>query len=181
MFNILQSPRQRGVLRNHHNQSFAIHPLPPRFGQTAHVVVRTSSFGLINDANSVDPITAPLIEGVVRAPQQQRRTCAVAQDVDLNENESQRSSVNHTSSHNNINQHIQSAQLLGHQHQHRHHNSRTKRFISGTNKVPRVLHIETAIFVDKDLYRHMSKNYPKDTESRLMRFVLAMINGVSYN
>lgn len=43
---------------------------------------------------------------------------------------------------------------------------------------PKVLHIETAIFVDRDLYRHMAKNYPKNTETHLMRFVLAMINGV---
>lgn len=43
---------------------------------------------------------------------------------------------------------------------------------------PKVLHIETAIFVDKDLYRHMAKNYPKNTETHLIRFVLALINGV---
>lgn len=44
--------------------------------------------------------------------------------------------------------------------------------------MPRVLHIETAVFVDKDLYRHMMKNYATDTEAKLIRFVLAMINGV---
>lgn len=43
---------------------------------------------------------------------------------------------------------------------------------------PKVLHIETAIFVDKDLYRHMAKNFPKNTETHLIRFVLAMINAV---
>lgn len=56
-----------------------------------------------------------------------------------------------------------------------------KRAIVEVNKngvVPRVLHVETAIFVDKDLFRHMTKNYPNETESRLIRFVLAMINGV---
>ncbi|XP_040156246.1 A disintegrin and metalloproteinase with thrombospondin motifs adt-1 [Anopheles arabiensis] len=58
--------------------------------------------------------------------------------------------------------------------------SRLKRHISSNHnaKVPDVLHIETAIFIDKDLYRHMSKNYPKNTEAHLIRFVLAMINGV---
>lgn len=44
--------------------------------------------------------------------------------------------------------------------------------------IPNVLHIETAIFVDKDLFRHMRKNFPTNTESHLIRFVLAMINGV---
>lgn len=55
---------------------------------------------------------------------------------------------------------------------------RQRRFISAASRVPRVLHIETAVFVDKDLYRHMTKNYATDTESKLIRFVLAMINGV---
>lgn len=58
----------------------------------------------------------------------------------------------------------------------RHH--RQRRFISGTNRIPRTLHIETAVFVDQDLYRHMSKNYATETEAKLVRFVLAMINGV---
>lgn len=44
--------------------------------------------------------------------------------------------------------------------------------------IPDVLHVETAIFVDKDLFRHMAKNFPRNTESNLIRFILAMINGV---
>ncbi|XP_062544375.1 A disintegrin and metalloproteinase with thrombospondin motifs adt-1 isoform X2 [Armigeres subalbatus] len=54
---------------------------------------------------------------------------------------------------------------------------RSKRHI-GNIKVPDTLFVETAIFIDKDLYQHMSKNFPKDTEAHLIRFVLAMINGV---
>ncbi|XP_029735370.2 A disintegrin and metalloproteinase with thrombospondin motifs adt-1 [Aedes albopictus] len=54
---------------------------------------------------------------------------------------------------------------------------RSKRHI-GNIKVPDTLHVETAIFIDKDLYRHMSKNFPKNTEAHLIRFVLAMVNGV---
>lgn len=57
-------------------------------------------------------------------------------------------------------------------------NIRSKRYISSTNKIPDELHIETAIFVDKDLFRHMAKNFPKNTEMQLIRFVLAMVNGV---
>ncbi|VVC96184.1 unnamed protein product [Leptidea sinapis] len=38
--------------------------------------------------------------------------------------------------------------------------------------------VETAVFVDRDLYKHMTINFPKDTESELVRFVLAMINAV---
>ncbi|XP_023022167.2 ADAMTS metallopeptidase stall isoform X1 [Leptinotarsa decemlineata] len=38
--------------------------------------------------------------------------------------------------------------------------------------------VETAVFVDKDLFEHMKTNYPVDTERELIRFVLAMINAV---
>lgn len=58
---------------------------------------------------------------------------------------------------------------------------RNKRYIhSGSQytNIPDVLYIETAIFVDIDLYKHMAKNFPKNTSSHLIRFVLAMINGV---
>lgn len=57
---------------------------------------------------------------------------------------------------------------------------RFRRYItpSSDQNIPHVLFIETAIFVDKDLFRHMAKNYPKNTEENLIRFVMAMINGV---
>ncbi|CAG9564251.1 unnamed protein product [Danaus chrysippus] len=38
--------------------------------------------------------------------------------------------------------------------------------------------VETAVFVDRDLYKLMTINFPKDTERELVRFVLAMINAV---
>ncbi|KAH0813432.1 hypothetical protein GEV33_009359 [Tenebrio molitor] len=38
--------------------------------------------------------------------------------------------------------------------------------------------VETAVFVDKDLFEHMKTNFPVDTERELIRFVLAMINAV---
>lgn len=56
--------------------------------------------------------------------------------------------------------------------------NRMKRRISATEKIPQVLHIETAIFVDKDLYKHMVTNFGNDTESQIIRFVLALVNGV---
>lgn len=55
---------------------------------------------------------------------------------------------------------------------------RMKRRISATDRIPQVLHIETAIFVDKDLYKHMATNFANDTESQIIRFVLALVNGV---
>lgn len=51
-----------------------------------------------------------------------------------------------------------------------------------TSNVENPVFIETAVFVDKDLFDHMKSNYPLDTERELIRFVLAMINAVSkYN
>lgn len=60
---------------------------------------------------------------------------------------------------------------------------RTKRRIqsSHVDRIPQNLFVETAIFVDRDLFRHMAKNYPQNTEGNLIRFVLSMINGVSLN
>ncbi|XP_054738435.1 uncharacterized protein LOC129244685 isoform X1 [Anastrepha obliqua] len=56
---------------------------------------------------------------------------------------------------------------------------RRRRYIaSGNSKIPQDLYIETAIFVDRDLFKHMSKNFPDNTESQMIRFVLAMINAV---
>ncbi|CAL4061236.1 unnamed protein product, partial [Meganyctiphanes norvegica] len=40
------------------------------------------------------------------------------------------------------------------------------------------LYIETAVFVDRDLLRHMDSNFPQDTEDQVIKFVLAMINAV---
>nr|CAD7577310.1 unnamed protein product [Timema californicum] len=41
------------------------------------------------------------------------------------------------------------------------------------------IYVETAVFVDKDLFQHMALNFPTDTERELVRVVLAMINAVS--
>ncbi|CAG2065852.1 unnamed protein product [Timema podura] len=41
------------------------------------------------------------------------------------------------------------------------------------------IYVETAVFVDKDLFRHMALNFPTDTERELIRVVLAMINAIS--
>lgn len=94
---------------------------------------------------------------------------------------------NHHHFQNEQHHHISKSSNGGHQkHHHKYReeylrSKRSKRFIhsaSQTSVIPDVLYIETAIFVDIDLYKHMAKNFPKDTSSHLIRFVLAMINGV---
>ncbi|XP_068083520.1 A disintegrin and metalloproteinase with thrombospondin motifs adt-1 [Anabrus simplex] len=40
------------------------------------------------------------------------------------------------------------------------------------------IYVETAVFIDRDLFQHMTINFPTDTERELVRVVLAMINAV---
>ncbi|XP_046752796.1 A disintegrin and metalloproteinase with thrombospondin motifs adt-1-like isoform X1 [Diprion similis] len=54
--------------------------------------------------------------------------------------------------------------------------SELRRTDRGTGSSP--VFVETAVFVDRDLYHHMARNYPQNTERELVRFVLAMINAV---
>lgn len=45
---------------------------------------------------------------------------------------------------------------------------------------PAVLNLEIAIFVDQDLYKLMAVSFKSNTEKEIIRFVLAMVNAVSY-
>lgn len=86
--------------------------------------------------------------------------------------------------------HKEQQQRYQHNHQHYHSDhhqkqlknetKRSKRFVaSGADSaIPPVLYVETAIFVDSDLFKHMSKNFPIHPDRQLIRFVLAMINAV---
>lgn len=51
--------------------------------------------------------------------------------------------------------------------------------VKRNSKIEHPVFIETAVFVDRDLFDHMKSNFPADTERELIRFVLAMINAVS--
>lgn len=55
------------------------------------------------------------------------------------------------------------------------YSSRIKRSLPSSLEV----RIETAVFVDHDLFRHMTSNFPINTERQLLRFVLAMVNAVN--
>ncbi|XP_024083646.1 A disintegrin and metalloproteinase with thrombospondin motifs adt-2 isoform X2 [Cimex lectularius] len=56
-------------------------------------------------------------------------------------------------------------------------NDELSRGQSGRHLLPPV-HVETAVFVDRDLYRHMTTNFPKNTDQQLVTFVLTMVNAV---
>lgn len=146
---------------------YHIHPLPTRFGKSAHIIVESSNpipDHLNTEHYNHQQRQTPLTHD--KQPLQRPNTfCTMEQETEYN--------LNNNNSLNNSDGSSDGDKI-------NERSDRLKRFISGTDKVPRVLHIETAIFVDKDLYRHMTKNYPKDTESNLIRFVLAMINGVIF-
>lgn len=58
-------------------------------------------------------------------------------------------------------------------------NSADHDLLISRSKVPRKIHVETAVFVDKDLALHMENYFPGDAEEQLVQVVLAMVNAVS--
>lgn len=103
--------------------------------------------------------------------QQQQHHHHYNQDINHHSTKRHHPHHHHSESHSKKHHHHQESPKLS---------KRSRRYISSAKQWHNsdVLHIETAIFVDTDLYKHMAKNFPKDTSSHLIRFVLAMINGV---
>ncbi|KAM8711219.1 hypothetical protein ACLKA7_000369 [Drosophila subpalustris] len=182
----------RGVFQQNAS-NFVIHPLPARFGPAAHVLYQAR---LDNNNNETRPLDSQLQfepdAAEFNEPKQQQQQQQLEEEETHQRQHLQRKLQSqlrlryHPRHHHHHHQHQ-------HHHNHHHHGNgipsgsqRLRRHIGGNMSpppsrrwpVPHELHIETAIFVDSDLYRHMEKNFPKDTESHLTRFVLAMFNGV---
>lgn len=179
----------------HNDKLLTIHPLPKRFGKNLHIVIENNDYPtpdtMINDdlnCNVNDTVIEPendafepnyneMINDSIRQSQQQPPEVLnrhlIANMVNRIDNEVI-----------DRRQQQQQQQPWHRQLQRKRRdikNNRTKRYLSGNGNItaiPQLLHIETAIFIDRDLYLHMAKNYPKNTESELIRFVLTMINGV---
>lgn len=133
---------------HHKSQNLIIHPLPSRFGSSSHIAYESDNAHVFADMFSSGEQTDDNVADVLFEPE--------LSEFEPNE------------SHNGA--------VKCHGHRTR---RRTARGGSNFNrKIPQILYVETAIFVDKDLFRHMAKNFPKNTEGNLIRFVLAMINGV---
>ncbi|KMY95877.1 A disintegrin and metalloproteinase with thrombospondin motifs 16 [Drosophila simulans] len=158
----------RGVFQQN-GSDLVIHPLPARFGTGTHVLYQArvdKNGGDYNEASS-RRTTSPLDSQLQFEPdaeefnEPRRRLRAQSQ--------------------------LQSPLRLRfqprHHHPHQPHHQRRRRYIgdpprSRWSDIPEELFIETAIFVDSDLYAHMQKNFPTNTESKVVSFLLAMINGV---
>lgn len=133
---------------HHKSRNLIIHPLPHRFGSSSHIAYESDNAQVFADMFGSTEANDNVADLLLFEPELS----------EFEPNESNNSAVR------------------GHGHR-----TRRRTIGAGSNfsrKIPQILYVETAIFVDKDLFRHMAKNFPKNTEGNLIRFVLAMINGV---
>ncbi|XP_017868693.1 PREDICTED: A disintegrin and metalloproteinase with thrombospondin motifs 16 [Drosophila arizonae] len=185
----------RGVFQQNAS-NFVIQPLPARFGASAHVLYQARLDK--SDSGNAESRTIPLDSQLQFEPdadefnEPQQPTQPQQRQQLRRKLQSQLRLRYQPRHHHHRQHHHQQPQQQQQLHHHHHHygtgiasNSsstpRLRRHIDEPSRrpyVPDELYIETAIFVDSDLYRHMGKNYPTNTENELMRFVLAMINGV---
>ncbi|CAG9127490.1 unnamed protein product [Plutella xylostella] len=164
----------RGVIKADNESHYFIHPLPERFHNDDgkhHVIVKRSP----TDRNNNDQSN-------------QESTCVESTDLDkFNNNPSQiwtkhrRKREARQSTIENERNSLEKLKLdLAHR------NRTISTFINKLDSIQNrqrravlpAIFVETAVFVDRDLYKHMTVNFPKDTERELIRFVLAMINAV---
>ncbi|XP_020818018.1 A disintegrin and metalloproteinase with thrombospondin motifs 16 [Drosophila serrata] len=164
----------RGVFQQNASD-FVIQPLPSRFGTGTHVlyearVDRGGSGGGVSSRRINDGTPQPLNSQLQFEPDAEefnepRRRLRAQSPLRL------RFQPRHHHTHHN------------HHHSQPRHRRRTRRYIgnpprSRWSDIPDELFIETAIFVDSDLYEHMQRNFPTDTDGKVISFVMAMINGV---
>ncbi|XP_050512535.1 A disintegrin and metalloproteinase with thrombospondin motifs adt-1-like [Diabrotica virgifera virgifera] len=143
----------RGILHTSEKEYFLIHPLPDRFqNETSkpHILIKKSHFL----HNAKDGSCLHNIDDNSTLP-------LLNQAKDISDNDI-------------IDEEFE-AQLEDGILAHSHRKSRRKRevFPDGSPAF-----VETAVFVDKDLFEHMKTNFPYETEREVIRFVLAMINAV---
>ncbi|KAH8305999.1 hypothetical protein KR018_009807, partial [Drosophila ironensis] len=156
----------RGVFQQNASD-FVVHPLPARFGSGTHVLFQARL-----DKNQHHSVPSPPLDSQLQfepdaeefnEPRRRLRAQSPAQaPLRL------RFQPRHHHHHNH------------HQHQHQ---RRRRRYIGNPPRsrwpeIPEELFVETAIFVDSDLYAHMQRNFPTNTDGKLISFVMAMINGV---
>ncbi|KPJ04103.1 A disintegrin and metalloproteinase with thrombospondin motifs 18 [Papilio xuthus] len=145
---------------------YYIHPLPERFHNEEtkpHVIVKRhiEEGSLNNDSNINKCIERDNISNTVESAKtwtKHRRK----REVNNKKVTLEQFKINLGNRNKTINKFIENLQPT----------NREKRAI-----IPPIF-VETAVFVDRDLYKHMTVNFPKDTERELVRFVLAMINAV---
>lgn len=161
---------QRGVVKSN-DSYYYIHPLPERFHKNdskVHIIVKRKSKDLNIDKNEEhacverDDLNTSVTPQSVRTWTKHRRK----RDIDATR----------------YKEHSLEDFKLNLAHRNKTIGAFIKKLVPDTKREKRAIlpavFVETAVFVDRDLYKHMTINFPKDTERELVRFVLAMINAV---
>lgn len=150
---------QRGLVHVDHDHYYLIHPLPKLFhNETSkpHILVRKNHMKSEDTSTSICPHSHHFEERSSRySPASENDTVQQALVEDITKDYQTKVNFSNNGSSNL---------------------TRRKReaFPDGAPAF-----VETAVFVDRDLFEHMKTNYPVETERELIRFVLAMINAVS--
>ncbi|XP_045777197.1 A disintegrin and metalloproteinase with thrombospondin motifs adt-1-like [Maniola jurtina] len=163
----------RGVVKSN-DSYYYIHPLPERFHNEhskPHIIVKKSIFDHNKDTNDegVDICIEKHNITFIEHPEEtktwtkHRRKREIIADTITNGNSLDQFKLNLAHRNKTI-QDFVGKLVMG--------ENRQKRAV-----LPAIF-VETAVFVDRDLYKHMTVNFPMDTERELVRFVLAMINAV---
>ncbi|KAM3960344.1 LOW QUALITY PROTEIN: ADAMTS metallopeptidase stall [Aphomia sociella] len=162
----------RGLIKSN-NSYYFIHPLPDRFHQEnskAHVIIKReitnspSQFNHEKEDTCIerDSLDTSITPQPVRIWTKHRRKREVT-SITNKDNDLEGFKLNLAHRNKTIGAFI-------------------KKLVTDTKRQKRAVlpavFVETAVFVDRDLYKHMTVNFPKDTERELVRFVLAMINAV---
>ncbi|EDW31931.1 GL11380 [Drosophila persimilis] len=173
---LCETGNARGVFQQNASD-FVIHPLPARFGSGNHVLYQArldrNNFSRLG---AVDPLDSQLqFEPDAEEFNEPKPRLRAQSQSPLRLRFQPRHHHHEMSQLENQKRNLK-PNLKNHQ-KHR----RRRRFIGPPPRrwsVPEELFIETAIFVDRDLFAHMQRNFPANTESKMISFVLAMINGV---
>ncbi|KAG6454328.1 A disintegrin and metalloproteinase with thrombospondin motifs adt-1 [Manduca sexta] len=155
----------RGVIKSN-DTYYTIHPLPERFHHDEakmHVIVKRSDTNIDNKATCVQKDEIDSLEPHKNwAKHRRKREVTDASTTNLEDFK-----INLAHRNKTIGAFVEKLTI-----------SSVTSTVREKRAVLPAIFVETAVFVDRDLYKHMTVNFPKDTERELVRFVLAMINAV---
>lgn len=170
---------QRGIITSQHDEYFIINPFPQRFHkrstQYPHLIVR-KNFTNENKSFNLVSKTAPSSDINITMKNAHNFNLFNNFRSDLfNLRDSNKSLDSFKNKYNCGNTHFESREQEGVINR----SARSNRIPRSYSSSDSPVYVETAVFVDRDLYQHMSLNFPTDTEQEVVRFVLAMVNAVS--
>ncbi|XP_050295630.1 A disintegrin and metalloproteinase with thrombospondin motifs adt-1-like [Anthonomus grandis grandis] len=174
-----------GILQTDEDHYYLIHPLPTRFHNTAHIphlVIKKPHdlyknkdyYKLKEKLDQLDNIKSSInkkYNDFNRENKFSNKTAVHMADFKLSNKLLKQASENKEkwSSLSNIKEPKFIQKII---------NRKLKRAKREVFPAGATVFVETAVFVDRDLFEHMKSNFPVDTEREIIRFVLAMVNAV---